>query len=256
MESPNRESPRTQDSEVDKVSKELKKDLATTREQRDALAHELARTLEGDRAKLKNPSWKELKSFLLADSTDTLPYIAGEFDCNGFALRIRDNAQLRGYRSAYVFASFQDKHVGHALNRFQLDTGELVYVDATSSDTIAYVAVGKPYVRIPLKAVKPNFARCTDSSCRSLVVQDFSQSIFGMEYAALYQERVREYLASLEELNNDKRAYNAKPAYIRTTREYDSLRARDDNLDRVFAHLGGEIHKSEEWVSSTKEFWN
>ncbi|MFN3621280.1 MAG: hypothetical protein ACK4TI_00120 [Nitrososphaerales archaeon] len=55
---------------------------------------------------LRNPSWQELVAFLKEDKTDAFIYRAGEFDCSGFAITLRDHAIAQGFRCAYIEVEF------------------------------------------------------------------------------------------------------------------------------------------------------
>lgn len=108
---------------------------------------------------LRNPSWQELVDFLKEDNTDTLIYRAGEFDCSGFAITLRDHAIARGFRCAYVEVEFSEGDA-HALTAFQTSDKALVFVDVTGSegnvgyDRIAYLKIGEQYGTISLEAVR------------------------------------------------------------------------------------------------------
>ena len=109
---------------------------------------------------LKNPTWRELKRFLELDDTDENEYIADEFDCEGFALGLRDNAWRRGFRSAFVAIGFGEGNIGHALTAFDTMDKGLIYVDNTRHDAIGYLEVGKIYGTIALDGVKEQYINC------------------------------------------------------------------------------------------------
>lgn len=48
----------------------------------------------------KNPSWAELKTFLLKDNTDSIKYDFDRFVCVDFAERVHNNAEAAGIRAA------------------------------------------------------------------------------------------------------------------------------------------------------------
>ncbi len=108
-----------------------------------------------------NPTWRELKAFLLADPTDDKHYWENIFDCGNFAEMLHNNAEAVGIKSAFVAVFFRDAKIGHALNAFKTADKGLVYVDCTGDqlfirrtsmewDKIAYVVKGKEYGMISL----------------------------------------------------------------------------------------------------------
>ena len=94
-------------------------------------------------ANLKNPSWAQLKTFLLADRTDQLPYVYPTFVCDNFARTLQANAKKAGWRCALVqvkLSGYPDwyklgipSNTGHACNAFQTTDKGLVYIDCTRS---------------------------------------------------------------------------------------------------------------------------
>jgi len=104
-----------------------------------------------------NPSWEELKRFLLEDSTDSIPYDFDTFVCADFAEMLHNNAEASGIRAAFVCiqlgpCSYFSISGGHALNAFETVDKGLVYIDCTgcfegiNADKIVEVETGKNYV--------------------------------------------------------------------------------------------------------------
>lgn len=109
----------------------------------------------------KNPSWQELKSFLLEDKTDELPYIYPTFICQDFAEKLQHNAHKAGWRCGIVSMSktgYDDPYklgiasnAGHACNAFETTDKGLVYIDCTGwvnsgpfpADTLAILEIGQ-----------------------------------------------------------------------------------------------------------------
>ncbi len=109
-----------------------------------------------------NPTWGELKAFLLSDPTDDEYYSLGSFNCVSFAEMLHNNAEDAGIKSAFVAINFEDEPVGHAINAFKTTNRGLVYVDCTGGtfeerleeklyhlsierDRIAYVKKNRKY---------------------------------------------------------------------------------------------------------------
>jgi len=105
----------------------------------------------------ENPSWDELKAFLLKDKTDSMPYDSDTFVCADFAEMLHNNAETGGIRAAYVSvwlgpSGYFPMSGGHALNAFETSDKGLVFIDCTgfiegiNADKIVNVQVGKDFI--------------------------------------------------------------------------------------------------------------
>jgi hypothetical protein len=107
-----------------------------------------------------------LQTFLIADNTDELTYIADSFVCADFAATLHNRAEKAGIKTAYVSVDFIDGPA-HALNAFNTTDKGLVYIDCTGPgfleapirssstingnyDKVAYIKVNEEYGLIPL----------------------------------------------------------------------------------------------------------
>jgi len=116
-----------------------------------------------------NPTWNELKSFLLKDTTDKLPYIKGVRVCGDFAELLHNNAEIYGIRCGFIVIYFQggtfiertsglfktfELNVPHAINVFYTSDFGLIYIssqgpteeDISSNcqwDKVFFLEVGK-----------------------------------------------------------------------------------------------------------------
>ena len=119
---------------------------------------------------LHNPSWSQLKAFLLADKTDQVPYVYPTHVCEDFAGAIQKNAKKAGWRCAFVTIDVEGypdwygygipSNAGHALNAFETTDRGLVYIDCTgvpsgeyrsgSCDKVVSVSMGKEYQPVSL----------------------------------------------------------------------------------------------------------
>jgi hypothetical protein len=79
----------------------------------------------------KDPSWEELRQFLLLDTTDQLAYNDSTFVCADFAEVLHNNAETAGIRAGYVTVDFVGQEIGHALNAFNTTDRGVIYVDNT-----------------------------------------------------------------------------------------------------------------------------
>jgi len=124
---------------------------------------------DGHRITLKNnpeavtPSWEQLKSFLLKDKTDEIPYNFSSFVCADFAETLHNNAEVTGIKAAFVSIELGPclsfpRIGGHALNAFETTDKGLVYIDCTGStndlsingDTIVDAKVGRDYIPLSI----------------------------------------------------------------------------------------------------------
>jgi len=79
----------------------------------------------------KDPTWAELKNFLVVDQTDYSSYVYGSFTCGDFAEVLHNNAEMAGIRAAWVAVDFYSGGIGHANNAFNTTDQGLVYIDDT-----------------------------------------------------------------------------------------------------------------------------
>lgn len=100
-----------------------------------------------------DPSYEELKTFLKADRTDTIPYDYDSFVCADFAEAVHNNAEKSGIKAGFVNIDFNEINDGHACNVFNTTDRGLVFVDCVSpignnlenNDKIANMEIGKKY---------------------------------------------------------------------------------------------------------------
>ena len=134
-------------------------DLAAASEQL-AVESELATTLQSSLNNLqanydalttgysyvvKDPTYKEMKSFLSADIIDSFTYTTDEYVCHDFAAQVSSNAREKKIRCGYVLIDFLDADVvGHALIAFYTTDRGLIYVEPQTDEEVR-LAVGKHY---------------------------------------------------------------------------------------------------------------
>jgi predicted RNase H-like nuclease (RuvC/YqgF family) len=132
-----------------------------------------------DNPQARNPTWKELMSFLVNDQTDKNTYIENVYDCSQFSRDLHNNAEAAGIQSAEVQVRFKDERVGHALNAFITTDYGLVYVDCTTEpDTIARIKLDKEFRAVDTDWVAGKNAR-NDSWWDSLVSYYYMESSTG-----------------------------------------------------------------------------
>jgi len=112
----------------------------------------------------RNPSWEELKAFLLKDDTDKMKYVFPTTVCEDFAKELQKNAKEAGWRCAFVSVQLEGypdwynlgipSYTGHACNAFETTDRGLIYIDCTSTigphplhqDAIVDVKIGNDYI--------------------------------------------------------------------------------------------------------------
>ena len=94
---------------------------------------------------IKDPTYKEMMSFISDDDTDKAEYIVDEYECTDFATRLCNNAEEKGIRCAYVSIKFPGGK-GHAIVAFNTIDKGLVYIE-TQYDDLVNIVIGKPFYK-------------------------------------------------------------------------------------------------------------
>jgi len=187
-----------------------------------------------------DPSWDQLKAFLIEDKTDERDYVLGDFVCGSFAQDVHNNAEKSGIRAAWVAIDLANKPIGHAINAFNTTDRGMVFTDSTgdtaedneaailrpeleengdaltghSRDRIAYVLKGKELGFISLDTAQfPDYL-----------------------YYEQYRESSREYMALLNEYNSKVTSYNSD---VQTFNSWVS--------SRVLMAGSSEARRAEQW---------
>lgn len=114
-----------------------------------------------------DPTYEELKQFLLKDDTEDHEYNPDSFVCADFAEMLHNRSEKAGINAGYVSVDFSEVYSnttedGHALVVYDTTDKGLVFVDATNTidnrgqsyDRIAYLVKDKEYGTIPIKKVR------------------------------------------------------------------------------------------------------
>ncbi|MCX6013709.1 MAG: hypothetical protein NTV30_09995, partial [Chloroflexi bacterium] len=83
----------------------------------------------------ENPTWEELKQFLLEDNTDKILYEDAIFVCSDFSETLHNNAEKAGIKAGYVCITFFNSTTGHTLNVFTTTDRGIIYIDDTGTET-------------------------------------------------------------------------------------------------------------------------
>lgn len=208
-----------------------------------------------------NPTWQELRAFLITDGTDDHRYSYFSFVCGDFAEMLHNNAEQSGIRAAVVIVFFQSG-IPHALNAFYTSDRGLVYVDCTGEglrgvtfeswqyetvhpiewDKIAYMVVGKEYGTVSVDvATSPGYSFYEDYINRW---NKYDVRV------TIYNQEVDQYTQELGE-----RYFLEEPEYSYFLDWYNRLEAERLELERVAEGLGYWCWEPFGVVSGIEIYW-
>jgi hypothetical protein len=91
---------------------------------------------------LKNPTFEEMKVFILKDTTSRKTFVLNKYECRHFATEVDNNAEAAGWRCAFVLLCY--KQGQHAVVAFDtIDRGRIFIEPQT--DVAIDVKVGGMY---------------------------------------------------------------------------------------------------------------
>ncbi len=91
---------------------------------------------------LKNPTFQELRDFILRDPTSRNEFVLNEYECRHFATEVNNNAEAEGIRSAFVLLGYNRGQ--HAVVAFNTTDRGLVYIEP-QTDAAIHPEVGGKY---------------------------------------------------------------------------------------------------------------
>jgi len=91
---------------------------------------------------LKNPTFEELKDFILSDPTSRNEFILNQYECRHFATEVDNNAEAAGLRCAFVLLCFERGQ--HAVVAFDTTDRGLVFIEP-QTDARIHPEVGGKY---------------------------------------------------------------------------------------------------------------
>jgi len=91
---------------------------------------------------LKNPTFKELRDFILQDPTNRNKFDLNQYECRHFAAQVNNNAEAEGLRCAFVLLCFDRGQ--HAVVAFDTTDRGLVYIEP-QTDARIHPEVGSKY---------------------------------------------------------------------------------------------------------------
>ena len=99
---------------------------------------------------LKNPTFRELRDFILRDPTSRNEFVLNKYECRHFATEVCNNAEAEGLRCAFVLLGFERGQ--HAVVAFDTTDRGLVYIE-TQTDARIHPEVGGKYQGKEIKEI-------------------------------------------------------------------------------------------------------
>jgi len=105
---------------------------------------------DGQAIVIKNPTFQELKDFILKDPTSRSEFILNQYECRHFATDVDNNAEAAGLRCAFVLLCFDQGQ--HAVVAFYTTDNGLVYIEP-QTDARIHPQVGGKYQEREIKEI-------------------------------------------------------------------------------------------------------
>jgi hypothetical protein len=99
-----------------------------------------AGNIENSVVAIKNPTFKEVKDFILKDPTNRNQFIPNKYECRHFATDVNNNADKVGIRCAFVLLCYSDGQ--HAVVGFDTTDRGMVYIEPQTDAAIEPVVGG------------------------------------------------------------------------------------------------------------------
>jgi hypothetical protein len=90
---------------------------------------------------IKNPTFKEVKEFILQDTANKHQFITNKYECRHFATDVNNNAEAAGIRCAFVLLCY--KNGQHAVVGFETVDRGMIYIEPQTDAAIQPVAGGE-----------------------------------------------------------------------------------------------------------------
>jgi len=91
---------------------------------------------------LRNPSFQELRDFILGDTTSRNSFVLYAYECRHFTTTVNNNAEAEGLRCAFVLLCFEQGQ--HSVIAFETTDRGLVYIEP-QTDAAIHPEVGGQY---------------------------------------------------------------------------------------------------------------
>jgi len=90
---------------------------------------------------IKNPTFQELRSFILRDPTSRNHFVLNQYECRHFATEVDNNAEADGLRCGFVLLCFDRGQ--HAVVAFDTTDRGLIYIEPQTDAAIEPKVGGK-----------------------------------------------------------------------------------------------------------------
>jgi len=95
----------------------------------------------GSGVTLKNPTFHELRDFILTDPTSRNKFVLNQYECRHFATDVNNNADAEGLRCAFILLCYDRGQ--HAVVAFDTTDRGMVYIEPQTDATIHPQVGGK-----------------------------------------------------------------------------------------------------------------
>ena len=99
---------------------------------------------------LKNPTFQELKEFVLADTTHRHPFVPNEYECRNFATDMVNNAVHKGLLAGFVLICYNEGQ--HAVVAFNTTDRGMIYIEPQTNASID-IKIGGTYQGLEIKQI-------------------------------------------------------------------------------------------------------
>jgi hypothetical protein len=130
------------------TSLEVSQPSALTNASTEVSAEDISSTSQA--TTLKNPTFKEVRDFVIKDPTSHNKFVLNEYECRHFATELNNNAEAEGLRCAFVLLCYDRGQ--HAVVAFDTTDRGLVYIEP-QTDAVIYPEVGGRYQGKEIKEI-------------------------------------------------------------------------------------------------------
>jgi len=131
------------------IRTEITESLAVPIQRVSSLEGVLSSGSSSQATQLKNPTFQELRDFILRDPTNRNKFVLNQYECRHFATDVNNNAETEGLRCAFVLLCYDRGQ--HAVVAFETDRG-LVYIEP-QTDAAIHPEVGGEYQGKEIKEI-------------------------------------------------------------------------------------------------------
>jgi len=104
----------------------------------------------GQAVTIKNPTFQEVRDFILEDPTSRNQFVLNQYECRHFATEVNNNAEAAGLRCAVVLLCY--KKGQHAIVAFDTTDRGMIYIEP-QTDAAIQPEVGSKYQGEEIKEI-------------------------------------------------------------------------------------------------------